>query len=76
MASPWTHAVAGAAVGVLYQSPTYRSRVVTLAGITTAANGQLLAFAFMADKVPKGQLNAAGAAIDQLAAKLAGCGCH
>ncbi len=33
MASPWTHAVAGAAVGVLYQSPTYRSRVVTLATI-------------------------------------------
>jgi D-alanyl-D-alanine carboxypeptidase/D-alanyl-D-alanine-endopeptidase (penicillin-binding protein 4) len=51
------------------------SRVVTLAGITTAANGQLLAFAFMADKVPKGQLSAY-AAIDQLAAKLAGCGCH
>jgi D-alanyl-D-alanine carboxypeptidase/D-alanyl-D-alanine-endopeptidase (penicillin-binding protein 4) len=64
------------ASGVVRAKTGNLSRVVTLAGITTAANGQLLAFAFMADKVPKGQLSAAGAAIDQLAAKLAGCGCH
>jgi D-alanyl-D-alanine carboxypeptidase/D-alanyl-D-alanine-endopeptidase (penicillin-binding protein 4) len=64
------------ASGVVRAKTGNLSRVVTLAGITTAANGQLLAFAFMADKVPKGQLGAAGAAIDQLAAKLAGCGCH
>jgi D-alanyl-D-alanine carboxypeptidase/D-alanyl-D-alanine-endopeptidase (penicillin-binding protein 4) len=64
------------ALGVVRAKTGNLSQVVTLAGITTAANGQLLAFAFMADKVPKGQLSAAGAAIDQLAAKLAGCGCH
>jgi serine-type D-Ala-D-Ala carboxypeptidase/endopeptidase (penicillin-binding protein 4) len=64
------------ASGVVRAKTGNLSRVVTLAGITTAANGQLLAFAFMADKVPNGQLSAAGAAIDQLAAKLSGCGCH
>jgi D-alanyl-D-alanine carboxypeptidase/D-alanyl-D-alanine-endopeptidase (penicillin-binding protein 4) len=63
------------ASGVVRAKTGNLSNVVTLAGITTAANGQLLAFAFMADQVPKGQLSAAGAAIDQLAAELAGCGC-
>ena len=31
MASPWTHAIAGAAVGALYQRPLGRRRVIALA---------------------------------------------
>lgn len=33
MASPWAHAIAGAAVGAFYQSPPQRRRVITLAAI-------------------------------------------
>lgn len=33
MASPWAHAIAGAAAGALYQSPGQRRRVITLAAI-------------------------------------------
>lgn len=33
MASPWAHAIAGAAAGALYQSPNSRRRVITLAAI-------------------------------------------
>jgi len=33
VASPWTHAIAGAAVGALYPDPVHRRRVVALAAI-------------------------------------------
>jgi inner membrane protein len=33
VASPWTHAIAGAAVGAFYQAPYYRRRVIALAAI-------------------------------------------
>ena len=47
----------------------------TLAGIAYAKDGQLLAFAVMADKLSKGSLSQAGELIAKLATKLAGCGC-
>jgi serine-type D-Ala-D-Ala carboxypeptidase/endopeptidase (penicillin-binding protein 4) len=50
--------------------------VVALAGLAYAKNGQLLAFAFMADKLPAGGLDAAGSAMAGLATALAGCGCR
>lgn len=37
MASPWAHALAGAAVGSLYQAPEHRRRVITLAAICAVA---------------------------------------
>lgn len=37
MASPWAHALAGAAVGAFYRTPEYRRRVITLAGICAIA---------------------------------------
>ena len=37
MASPWAHAIAGAAAGALYQSPHSRRRVITLAAICAVA---------------------------------------
>ena len=33
MASPWAHAIAGAAVGAFYQAPTHRRRLITIAAI-------------------------------------------
>jgi serine-type D-Ala-D-Ala carboxypeptidase/endopeptidase (penicillin-binding protein 4) len=50
--------------------------VVSLAGIAYARNGQLLAFAFMADQLPKNGLNAAGDDMTRLATALAACGCR
>jgi D-alanyl-D-alanine carboxypeptidase/D-alanyl-D-alanine-endopeptidase (penicillin-binding protein 4) len=62
--------------GVVRAKTGNLTRVVTLAGIAGTGHGQLLAFAFMADQVPKGELNQASAAIDDLADELASCGCH
>jgi D-alanyl-D-alanine carboxypeptidase/D-alanyl-D-alanine-endopeptidase (penicillin-binding protein 4) len=53
------------------------AKVASLAGIAADTSGQALAFAFMADQIPKGsQLPAAAAAIDAMATALAGCGCR
>jgi D-alanyl-D-alanine carboxypeptidase/D-alanyl-D-alanine-endopeptidase (penicillin-binding protein 4) len=49
--------------------------VVSLAGLVDDRSGAVLAFAFMADKIPDGDLLQAAAVIDQLAENLAGCGC-
>lgn len=48
--------------------------VNTLAGVVDDADGRLLTFAFMANKVTSPA--AALAALDSLAGTLAGCGCH
>lgn len=37
MASPWAHAIAGAAAGAFYQAPRQRRRVITLAAICAVA---------------------------------------
>ncbi len=50
--------------------------VVSLAGIAYARNGQLLAFAFMADQLPKNGLIAAADDMTRLATALAACGCR
>jgi serine-type D-Ala-D-Ala carboxypeptidase/endopeptidase (penicillin-binding protein 4) len=50
--------------------------VVSLAGIAYARNGQLLAFAFMADQLPKNGLTAAADDMTRLATALAACGCR
>jgi D-alanyl-D-alanine carboxypeptidase/D-alanyl-D-alanine-endopeptidase (penicillin-binding protein 4) len=50
--------------------------VVSLAGLAYARNGQLLAFAFMADQLPRGGLTAAGDDMTRLATALAACGCR
>jgi D-alanyl-D-alanine carboxypeptidase len=50
--------------------------VVSLAGIVSDAGGRLLAFAFMADQLPRGQLVHAAGVIDAMATTLAGCGCR
>jgi len=50
--------------------------VVSLAGLTRARNGQLLAFAFMADDLPAAGLNSGASDLTRLATALAACGCH
>lgn len=47
-----------------------------LAGVVETADGRLLVFAFVADAVPPGGRYPAEAALDELAAVLAACGCR
>jgi serine-type D-Ala-D-Ala carboxypeptidase/endopeptidase (penicillin-binding protein 4) len=65
------------ALGMVRAKTGNLSKVASLAGIAAGASGQVLAFAFMADQIPKGsQLPAAAGAIDAMATALAGCGCR
>lgn len=50
--------------------------VTALAGTVVTRSGWLLAFAFMADRVPPPATLDARAALDRMAAVLAGCGCR
>jgi D-alanyl-D-alanine carboxypeptidase/D-alanyl-D-alanine-endopeptidase (penicillin-binding protein 4) len=65
-----------AALGTVQAKTGNLTRVVSLAGIVSDASGRLLAFAFMADRLPGGQLVHAAAVIDAMATALAGCGCR
>ncbi len=50
--------------------------VSALSGYAEDADGRLLAFAFIADRVPIGGLTAAQTALDRIAAQLSACGCR
>ena len=65
-----------AALGAVQAKTGNLTRVVSLAGIVSDASGRLLAFAFMADRLPGGQLVHAAGVIDAMATALAGCGCR
>jgi len=65
-----------AALGTVQAKTGNLTRVVSLAGIVRDASGRLLAFAFMADRLPRGQLVRAAGVIDEMATALAGCGCR
>ncbi len=52
------------------------SGVSTLAGVVRDADGRLLAFAVLADRVGPGGVGAAEDALDRFAVALARCGCH
>ncbi len=52
------------------------STVAALAGTVYAKDGQLLAFAVMADRIPMSGLGNAATAMVDLASRLAGCGCR
>jgi len=65
-----------AALGTVQAKTGNLTRVVSLAGIVRDASGRLLAFAFMADRLPRGQLVQAASVIDEMATALAGCGCR
>jgi D-alanyl-D-alanine carboxypeptidase/D-alanyl-D-alanine-endopeptidase (penicillin-binding protein 4) len=65
-----------AALGTVRAKTGNLTRVVSLTGIVSDTDGRLLAFAFMADRLPRGQLVHAAAVIDAMATALAGCGCR
>jgi D-alanyl-D-alanine carboxypeptidase len=65
-----------AALGQIQAKTGNLTRVVSLAGVANDASGRLLAFAFMADRLPRGQLVKAAGVIDAMATALAGCGCR
>jgi len=64
--------------GVVRAKTGNLSTVAALAGTAYARNGQLLAFAVMADKIPAapGALELAATAMVNMASALAGCGCR
>jgi serine-type D-Ala-D-Ala carboxypeptidase/endopeptidase (penicillin-binding protein 4) len=67
--------VGQAGLGVLRAKTGNLSTVVSLAGIAEARDGQLFAFAFMADRLSSSGLDAGASDLTRLATALAGCGC-
>ena len=67
--------VGQAGLGVVRAKTGNLSTVVALAGIAQARDGQLFAFAFMADKLSSNGLDAGASDLTRLATALAGCGC-
>jgi serine-type D-Ala-D-Ala carboxypeptidase/endopeptidase (penicillin-binding protein 4) len=65
---------AGPALGMVRAKTGNLETVIALAGVAYARDGQLLAFAVMADKLKS--LSAAGQALARIANVLAGCGCR
>jgi serine-type D-Ala-D-Ala carboxypeptidase/endopeptidase (penicillin-binding protein 4) len=68
--------VGQAGLGVVRAKTGNLSTVVSLAGIAQARDGQLFAFAFMADRLQGGALDSGAADMTRLATALAGCGCN
>jgi serine-type D-Ala-D-Ala carboxypeptidase/endopeptidase (penicillin-binding protein 4) len=73
LASRYLRGSARAGAGVVRAKTGTLTGVSSLAGTVHDRSGRLLAFAFMADRT--GSTEAAEAALDALAARLAGCGC-
>jgi serine-type D-Ala-D-Ala carboxypeptidase/endopeptidase (penicillin-binding protein 4) len=67
--------VGQAGLGVVRAKTGNLSTVVSLAGIAQARDGQLFAFAFMADKLSGTGLDTGASDLTRLATSLAGCGC-
>ena len=65
-----------AAAGAVRAKTGSLNGVTALAGVVTDADGRLLVFAFLADRVPAGGTFGAEAALDTAAAALARCGCR
>ncbi|HEY2505422.1 MAG TPA: D-alanyl-D-alanine carboxypeptidase/D-alanyl-D-alanine-endopeptidase [Streptosporangiaceae bacterium] len=65
-----------AGLGMVRAKTGNLNTVAALAGVAYARNGQLLAFAVMADRVQAAQLTQAATAMVSFASVLAGCGCR
>jgi len=73
LAGRFESAASRAAAGVVRAKTGTLTGVSALAGLVHDRSGRLVAFAFVADRA--GPTAAAEAALDALAARLAGCGC-
>jgi D-alanyl-D-alanine carboxypeptidase/D-alanyl-D-alanine-endopeptidase (penicillin-binding protein 4) len=76
LAERFTRPPAAAAAGRVRAKTGTLTGVNALAGFTVDADGRLLVFAVLADRVPARGTAAARAAMDRLAAALAACGCR
>ncbi|MEV2241817.1 D-alanyl-D-alanine carboxypeptidase/D-alanyl-D-alanine-endopeptidase [Micromonospora sp. NPDC049891] len=65
-----------AGAGVVRAKTGTLTRVHAIAGVVTTAEGRLLTFAVLTDDVPPDGMEPARAALDRIAAALAGCGCR
>ncbi|GIJ07349.1 D-alanyl-D-alanine carboxypeptidase [Micromonospora andamanensis] len=65
-----------AGAGVVRAKTGTLTRVHAIAGVVTTADGRLLTFAVLTDDVPPDGMEPARAALDRIAAALAGCGCR
>lgn len=68
--------VGQAGLGVVRAKTGNLETVVSLTGIVQARDGQLFAFAFMADRLPKTALDTGASDLTSLATSLAACGCR
>jgi D-alanyl-D-alanine carboxypeptidase/D-alanyl-D-alanine-endopeptidase (penicillin-binding protein 4) len=66
---------ARSAAGAVRAKTGTLTQVSAVAGTTVDRSGQLLVFAFVANRVPSPDPTAAEAALDRVTAVLAGCGC-
>ncbi|GAB3951147.1 hypothetical protein GCM10027614_52680 [Micromonospora vulcania] len=64
----------GAGAGTVRAKTGTLTKVHSIAGLVTTADGRLLTFAVLTDNVPGGR-ETAQPALDRIAAALAGCGC-
>ena len=65
------------ALGMVRAKTGNLTKVASLSGTIEDASGRVLAFAFMADQIPRGsELRPAATAIDAMATALAGCCCR
>ncbi|WP_438941358.1 D-alanyl-D-alanine carboxypeptidase/D-alanyl-D-alanine endopeptidase [Micromonospora craterilacus] len=65
-----------AGAGVVRAKTGTLTRVHSIAGVVTTAEGRLLTFAVLTDQVPPDGMESARSALDRIAAALATCGCH
>ncbi|WP_240944347.1 D-alanyl-D-alanine carboxypeptidase/D-alanyl-D-alanine endopeptidase [Micromonospora thermarum] len=75
LADRYAGAAAKAGAGVVRAKTGTLTGVHAIAGVVTTADGRLLSFAVLTDRTPDGQ-DAPRAALDRIAAALAGCGCR
>ncbi len=68
--------VGQAGLGMVRAKTGNLETVVSLAGVAQARDGELFAFAFMADQLPAGGLEAGASDLTRLATSLAACGCR
>jgi len=68
--------VGQAGLGLVRAKTGNLETVVSLAGLAQDRDGELFAFAFMADQLPKTGLDTGAGDLTRLATSLAACGCH